>query len=104
MGLFMVSKWATWTVTQLLSSEILEFNADISPQTLKTIRDGEPRKATSTFTQLQSSGYHSQVGSIRCLLMVSKWATYSLLMGACGIAHVAHPNPCGPPAGQPGGP
>ena len=58
MGLFVVSKWATWTVTQLLSSEILEFNADVSPQTLRTIWDGEPRTATSTFTQLQSSGYH----------------------------------------------
>ena len=46
---------ATSTFTQLLSSESGVQCCFKSTETTRTVRDGEPRTATSTFTQLQSS-------------------------------------------------
>ena len=44
-----------------LSTSEFEFNVALHPQTnLRTIRDGEPRTATSTFTQLLNSGRQRQ--------------------------------------------
>ena len=41
--------------SQLLSSAILQFNVAFRPETVRTIRDGESRTVTSTFTHLLSS-------------------------------------------------
>ena len=47
---------ATFTVTQLLSSELLIVQCCFtSTETVRTIRDGDPRMATFTVTQLLSS-------------------------------------------------
>ena len=49
---------ASSTFTQLLSSECLEFKFNIcftSTETIRTVRGGEPRMDTSSFTQLLNS-------------------------------------------------
>ena len=51
---------ATSTFTQLLSSEACgssssSSNVALRPHTVRTARDGEPKTATSTFTQLMTS-------------------------------------------------
>ena len=51
---------ATWTFTELLSSELCTVQYSFtSTEAIKLIRDRdrEPRTATSTFTQLLSSGF-----------------------------------------------
>ena len=53
-----MERTATSTLTQLLSSEILNFSFQCSftsTETIRLIRDGEPWAAASTFTQLMSS-------------------------------------------------
>ena len=49
---------ATSTLTQLLSSELRLFNVALRPQTIRTIRDREPRTTTSTLTQFLSPEVH----------------------------------------------
>ena len=59
---------ATSTFTHLLSSEIEIQCCFTSTETIRIIRDGEPRTTTSTFTQLLRSELKKAKQSYHCML------------------------------------